>query len=166
MLMNYLLTGKIKIMKTILLLSFAFLIMRCGTDQGENKNFDYTIKNESGMKIELVPYYNGQISYINKLILNQNEIINLKKEVSPPYNDGLLMSSFFINTPSSGNLTHVEVVFNNTKKIIYQECTETNPCFNQTRNIFNPIYNDEQIETYTITSEDFQNATDCNGNCY
>jgi len=38
--------------------------------------------------------------------------------------------------------------------------------FNQLRNIFNPIYNDEQIETYTITPEDYQIATDCNGICY
>ncbi len=140
-------------------------MIQCGTDQEETKYFDYSIKNNSGSKIDLVPYFNGQANYSLKVSLAKDGIINLKKEVKPPYNDGLLMSSFFV-TPSSGHVTHIEVVFDNKKRVIYQECMETNQCFNQPRNIFNPVYNDKEVETYTITSEDSQNATNCGGNCY
>lgn len=36
----------------------------------------------------------------------------------------------------------------------------------RSRNIFNYDYNNETTETYTITIDDYQNAIDCNGNCF
>ncbi|RTY65577.1 hypothetical protein EKL97_14235 [Flavobacterium sp. LS1P28] len=71
----------------------------------------------------------------------------------------------FLGSSVQNNLTHIEITFNNTKKVIYQECTATNQCFNQARNIFNPMFRDERTEVYTITPEDYQNAQDCGGNC-
>ena len=154
-------------MKIILITIVSFLMIRCGTDQGETKTYNYTIKNNSNLKVELVPYFNGIVNHNQKKILQKNEIIDLQKKVIAPYNDGINMTSFFTtNQPYLGSITHIEVVFDNSKKVIYQECTDTNQCFNQPRNIFNPIYNDNETEVYTITTEDYQNATDCNGNCY
>ncbi|MBA5247528.1 hypothetical protein H1R16_04550 [Marnyiella aurantia] len=152
-------------MKSLILLSFILLLSQCRTDQGDTKYYEYSIKNKSNSKIDLIPYFNGQVNYNSKISIVQDGSIALKKEVDPPYNDGLLMSSFFV-TPTSGILTHVEVVFDNSKRVIYQDCTESNQCFNQPRNIYNPIYNNELKVTYIITPEDYQNAISCGGNCY
>lgn len=152
-------------MKSLLLLFTGLLMMRCGTDQGAPLYYDYKIENNSTAKVDLIPYFNGQPNYNLRISMANSVVMRLQKEVYPPYNDGLMMSNFFV-TPESGVLTHVEIVFDNTKKVLYQECTETNECYSQPRNIFNPLYNGGEVKTYTITSADFQNAANCNGNCY
>ncbi len=164
--MNYSQTGKINNMKSLSLLSFFILIISCGTDQGESKHYNYTIKNSSNQKVELVPYINGQVDYSAKVSIDINKDFNLQKDDFPPYQGGLVMYGIFLDPKKLGTLTQVEIVFNNNKKIIYDDCKQNGNCTSQPRNIFNPIYSDELNETYTITAEDYQNATSCGGNCY
>lgn len=141
------------------------LFSRC-TEQGEDRKYNYTITNNSGVIIEMIPYYNGVKDIANKVILKNTDKINKIFTDTPPYGGGLLMQYIpFSDSSIQNNLTHVEITFNNSKKIIYQQCTESNQCFNQTRNIFNPIFSNERIKNYIITPEDLQNALDCGGNC-
>ncbi|MBC7475127.1 MAG: hypothetical protein H7263_12605 [Candidatus Sericytochromatia bacterium] len=69
------------------------------------------------------------------------------------------------NSNTVGLFTHLEFVFNNSKRMIYEECSVTSNCNFLPRNIFRPEFNNEQTEIYTITTEDYQNAVDCGGNC-
>jgi hypothetical protein len=62
-------------------------------------------------------------------------------------------------------LTHLEITFNNSKKIIYEECAINSNCNTLPKNIFRAEFSSEQTEVYTITPEDYQNAVDCGGNC-
>jgi hypothetical protein len=133
---------------------------------GEIKKYNYTVINNSGVTVEVIPYYNDVKDLSNKVIIINSDKINFKYTSSPPSQGFLRMSEVpFSGLPTKFNLTGIEITFNNSKKIIYQECTGTNQCFNQPRNIFNPIFSDEQTETYIITPEDYQNAVDCGGNC-
>nr|WP_314490426.1 hypothetical protein [uncultured Chryseobacterium sp.] len=152
-------------MKSLLLSIFGLLVIQCGTDQGESIEYTYNILNASGKNVKLIPYVNGNKEVENSITLQNNQTFTKKYVYTPPGAAGFTMTGLF-NKTAIGSITHVEVVFDNSKKVIYQGCTESNQCFNQPRNIFNPIYNDEQVETYTITSEDNQNAVSCNGNCY
>ncbi|SFM51959.1 hypothetical protein SAMN05444143_101378 [Flavobacterium succinicans] len=140
-----------------------FMLMGC-TDQGDKITYDYSILNTSGKKIVLIPYIGGVKEVQNAITLQQNEKFNKKYIYYPPGAKGYNMSNLFSKT-AIGSLTHVEIIFDDIKKVIYQECTTTNQCFNQARNIFNPVFSDEQTEVYTITPEDYQNAQDCGGNC-
>jgi hypothetical protein len=152
-------------MKNLLFICMIFLLSRC-TEQGEDRKYNYTITNNSGVMIEIIPYYSGAKDITNKVILNNADKIDKTFTDTPPYGGGLLMQYIpFSGSSIQNNLTHIEITFNNSKKIIYQECTETNQCFNQSRNIFNPIFSNERTETYTISPEDYQNAVDCGGNC-
>jgi len=140
-------------------------MIQCGTDQGESIEYTYNILNTSGKNVRLIPYVNGNKELENSITLPNSQTFTKKYTYTPPGAAGFTMTGLF-NKTAVGSITHIEVVFDNTKRVIYQECTETNQCFNQPRNIFNPVYNDKEVETYTITSEDSQNATDCGGNCY
>ena len=142
-----------------------FLLCKC-TEQGEDREYDYTVANNSGVTIEIIPYYSGIKDITNKVIINNTDKINFKHTDRPPYGGSPRMSGVpFSGSPTKFNLTHIEITFNNSKKIIYQDCTETNQCSNQPRNIFNQIFSDEQTENYSITPEDYKNAVDCGGNC-
>lgn len=163
--MNYSLTGKIKVMKKLIfLILISFVLCSC-PDNGSGIEFFYKIENKSPVVVELIPYYNGTINFENKILLGVDGEKVLHK-ISTDHLDGFTMPSFFLGaSPFPGALTHIEIVFNNSKKTLYEACSETNPC-SQPQNIFNPIYSDTPVETYTITQEDYQNATDCGGNCY
>ncbi len=149
-------------MKNLLFIFIILLLSRC-TEQGEVRNYNYTITNNSGVMVEMIPYFSGVKDGNYKVIINNGEKFNKTYTDRPPYKGLLMFAIPFYGSKS--NLTHIEITFNNSKKIIYQGCTETNQCFNQPRNIFNPIFSDEQTETYIITPEDYQNAVDCGGNC-
>lgn len=169
-LMNFLITGQIKFiaMKYYIILTLILLvIVGCGTDLGGERTFNYTIANTSGVKIEMIPYYNGAKDITNKVILNNADKINKTFTDIPPYSAYFRMYKIpFVDLSTNlNNITHIEITFNNSKKIIHEGCTQINQCSNQSRNIFNPIFSDERTETYTITPEDYQNAIDCGGNC-
>nr|WP_315252122.1 hypothetical protein [uncultured Flavobacterium sp.] len=151
-------------MKNLLFIFIVLLFSKC-TEQGEDRKYNYTVTNNSGAVIEMIPYFSGVKDMNNKVIIKNGEKFNKTYTDRPPYKGGLVMDAVPFYGSNQNNLTHIEITFNNSKKIIYQGCTETNQCFNQSRNIFNPVFSDERTETYIITPEDYQNAVDCGGNC-
>jgi hypothetical protein len=153
-------------MKNLLFIFIILVFSKC-TEQGEDRKYNYTVTNNSGAMIEMIPYYGGTKDITNKVTINISDEINKTYTDRPPYGGAFRMqyAPFFGSSSIQNDLTHIEITFNNSRKLIYQECTETNQCFNQSRNIFNPIFSDERTETYTITPEDYQNAVDCGGNC-
>lgn len=163
--MNFLITGKIKIMKAIYYILILTTFISCvGTDQGEVVYWNYKIINNSGIAVELIPYYNGVKNKDKKINLTNNKFSELNIKSVPPLYGSIKMSDFFYY-PDLGRLSQVEIVFNNTKKVIYDTCFETSNCNALSRNLFNEIFNDTKTEIYTITPEDYQNAIDCGGNC-
>jgi hypothetical protein len=149
-------------MKNLLFIFMVLLFSRC-TEQGEDRKYNYTVTNNSGAVIEMIPYFTGVKDINYKVTINNGEKFNKTYTDRPPYKGLLMFAIPFYGSKS--DLTHIEITFNNSKKIIYKGCTETNQCFNQSRNIFNPVFSDERTETYIITPEDYQNAVDCGGNC-
>ena len=151
-------------MRTILFILFTFLLASCGPEMNNERNYNYTIINNSGRQVKMIPYVEGQKELQNAIVIDNNKSIN-KKITAYAGSGGLMMVSFF-NKTGLGITTHIEIVFENQKKIIYEECSTTIDCNANPRNIFGQNYMDELIETYIITPEDYQNATDCGGSCY
>jgi hypothetical protein len=141
-----------------------FGLLSCGPESSEEKHYDYSVVNNSGVTVEIIPYVNGMKEVNNKVTLQNGEIFNKKYTDHAPYSGGLSMRNIFISN-TIGLFTHFEFVFKNSKKVIYEECSEIFNCNSQSRNIFNASFNDEQTEIYTITPDDYQNAVDCGGNC-
>lgn len=157
-------------MRKLLILTVILIATGCtifeGTDQGKEKiTYDYTITNNSGVIIEIIPYdragnkdLSKKITLLNGKSLNKQAIFNkdTSERLTMP---GLIYPSF---------LTKIEIVFNSTKKINYSDdCIYNNGVSTNcnTRNIFLLEYSDDKNEIYTITPEDYQNAVDCGGNC-
>jgi hypothetical protein len=139
-----------------------FLFSKCGTDQGEARKYDYSIINSSGVVIEIIPYSNGIKYNDRKIILNNNQLINKVETIYPPYGGGIrTISALFPNF----RVNKIDIIFNGTKKVSYEDCSATNNCNAQPKNIFNHEFHDELTEVYTITPEDFEAAEDCGGNC-
>lgn len=152
-------------MKQLTNIIVLLLLIGCGTDQGEERKYNYNILNKSGLTVEIIPYYGGIKKIENKIIINNNNFINKTYTEVPPYQGGLTMGNFFIKSSIIEPLTNVEITFNNTKKVVYEVCSETFNCNTDPRNIFNITHNIELIEVYTITPEDYTNAIDCGGDC-
>ena len=140
---------------------------------GDSIDYNYTIENRSGKTVQIVPYNDGLSEISNAVILQPGEILTKMYTYNPPGGAGYSMAKLF--PPNSG---YVGISFNNEKINLYsvfsQQC---NSCvvpvsnypiiYNENaRNLFNINFNDDVTEVYTITPEDFQNATDCGGNCY
>ena len=146
--------------KLLLLIPISIILCSC-PDMGESKHYKYTIANNSGTNIEIIPYISGVKNINQKKIISNGDSLQKELEVQPPYTSGLTMRHLITD---SYDLTAIEIIFNNNKKIIYEVCPNL-ICTNK-RNIFDVESANDNIEIYTITPEDFQNATDCNGNCY
>lgn len=58
------------------------------------------------------------------------------------------------------DLMHLEIVFKNSKKVIYEGYSEIFNCDSQPRNIVHGSFSNEQTEIYTITPEQYQNVID------
>ena len=139
------------------------LFSKCGTDQGDPRKYDYSIINSSGLLIEIIPYSNGIRYSDKKVILNNNQSINKIKIIYPPFGGrGLSITTALF--PSLG-VDKIDIIFDGTKKVTYEDCSATNNCNAQPRNVFNREFNNEFTEVYAITLEDYQNAVDCGGNC-
>jgi hypothetical protein len=155
-------------MKNYILLIFVALFYSC-TDQGEVKKYDYTIINNSGVTVDIIPYdEENDINIQNKRTLLDGEKINKKLDVYPPYNDNLSLSGVLWGDLIYSRVPKAEIVFNNNKKVIYLNCTFSDlgitDCL-EPRSIFNPINNSGVIQVYTITPEDYENAIPCDGDC-
>ena len=140
--------------KMILYILIGINFVGCVTEQG--KTYYYTIQNNAGVDVEIIPY-----SQQGKLLLNKK--INL-------LNGQSLSKKDFDGTPGGGSpniaraipsdeyLTKVAFVFNNTTNNIYSRCGfiingVVSNC-DDPRNIFRPEYNNEQTEVYTISPGD------------
>ncbi len=152
-------------MKKYLIINVIFVFFGCGTEQGDDRTYNYTIVNNSGVTLEIIPYLDGLKDINYKVTLKPNEKINKNFTDRPPYEGKFSMYSFLFPRFYKSNLTSIEITFNNAKKMIHQGCTKGNQCLNIYRDIFNPIFSDERIETYVVTPEDYQSAIDCGGNC-
>ena len=168
--MNYLITGKIKIMKKLLMLISAIIIIS-GCEPGNIIDYDYTIVNDSGKTVILIPFLNGEKDLKNAITLNQGDKINKKYRYIPPGGAGYSMANLL-------NSDYIAFIYNNEKINIFsvysEQCTTCPSISNSSiiikytennRNPFNSKFNDAQTEVYTITPEDYQNAQDCGGNC-
>lgn len=129
--------------------------------RSDNPEYNYTIINNSGKDVSFIPYSYGVAKPENKVFLLNGKSLN---ESNHDFH-GISMGTLLFGNTFNG-LTHIEIVFSNEKKVKYEECSSTFNCNLQDRNILNSQYNGELTETYTITPEDYQNATPCNGNCY
>ncbi len=150
------------IMKKIILIVVTIIVCSCGTDQGEARRYDYSVINNSSVSIEIIPYINGIKNSNETIFINDKGLINKIDIDYPPYNGGFRM--IFALFPKL-SVDKIDIIFNGTKKITYENCSPTNSCNTQPRNIFNDVFNTKLTEVYTITLEDFQNAIDCGGNC-
>ena len=129
----------------------------------EKQKYDYTIVNNSGYTVNLIPYYyNGPKDLNHKITLNNGQSINKKLDVYPPYNDNLHFISFFDNF---AGVTGVEITFNNTRRLIYHSSDCPNAQCSDLRSVFHIVNSNDLIEIYTITANDYTNAAHCGGNC-
>ena len=151
-------------MRNFLLLFILSTILCSCPDMGESKYYDYIIENKSSKQITFIPYSDGNILLDKKVLLDNNKTLNKTYKDKPLYKGFSMADVIFSNRIN--NLSHIEIVFDNNRKIIYKQCTLEFNCNENPRNIFNTANNDEEKETYTINIEDYQNAIDCNGNCY
>ena len=147
-------------MKTISAMVLATVFCSCGPDMGESKTYDSSVINNSGVLVEVIPYSDGIFRKDKKVIINDAQKIN---KVYTFHRGGLLRMIVVLFPDIRVN--KIDIIFNGTKKITYEDCSPTNNCTIQPRNIFNNEFENEPIEVYTITPEDFQNAVDCGGNC-
>lgn len=77
--------------------------------------------------------------------MQDGEILNKKYTDHASY--GRYRMTGLFNSNTLGLFTHLEFVFKNSIKIIYEECSVTSNCNFLPRNIFRPEFNDEQTET-------------------
>ena len=147
-------------MKTILAMIVAPLLCCCGPDMGGSETYNSSVINNSGVLVEVIPYSDGIFRKDKKVIINDAQKIN---KVYTFHRGGLLRMIVVLFPDIRVN--KIDIIFNGTKKITYEDCSPTNNCTIQPRNIFNNEFENERTEIYTITAEDFQNATDCGGNC-
>jgi hypothetical protein len=145
--------------KLFLIISVSLILCGC-PDNGDSIEYKYSIVNNSGKTIEIIPFFTNVKDISNKILITNGNRLEKKLISDPPYNSDLSMKKII---SSNGNLTGVEIAFNNEKKILYNICNDF--ICNNPRNIFDYINNNEQTETYIITPEDYQNAVDCGGNC-
>lgn len=150
--------------KNVIIAILSLVFMGCVTEEGTTYN--YTITNNSGVTVEIIPYtQQGELLLSKKIVLSNGQ--SIKKKVL-----GQLGRSPSISTliwSNGGALTKVEFVFNSTKRKVYIGCGlvvngAADNC-DDTRNIFREEYSDDQSDVYTFTPEDYQNAIDCGGYC-
>lgn len=128
---------------------------------GETRFYNYSIVNNSGAEVNIVPYISGVAAPDLKIVLPNGQSINKVRKDQPPYQGQLYMSSLvYPEFPAGINYTQVEFTFNNSKRIIHKFEDR-----NQPRNIHNIEFNYDRTEIYVITPEDYANAVDCGGNC-
>jgi hypothetical protein len=156
-------------MKKIVSIIIVALLAASCTDQGDFKDYDYTIINNSGVVVEIVPYNENGVIEVNKRVtIGIGEKINKIKRVHPIGGDGPLNFKELLFTKAGFSFRKIDLIFNNIKKSSYSDnCLYANGVSSNCsiRNIFLLDYNNDFTEVYTITPEDFQNAQDCGGNC-
>lgn len=153
--MNYLPTGKNRIMKTklytntrhLFILVILTSLMSCIPD-GE---YSYSLKNESGKNIKINSYSsNGNLTY--SITINNNEEL-IKNGSIPGGTPGPSFLEVFFNY---NDYDSISIIYDNSKISEFDFNTESE----SERNLLV-----SGNSTFTFTEEDYQNAEDCNGNC-
>ena len=147
--------------KIILVLGLCTILCSC-PEVGGTDTYDYSIINNSQRTVTMFVYKNDVRDTSSKIILQHGERLQEKFEDSQPAG-GFSMWALF-NSQASGYTSDIEIIYDNSKTTLYHRCIDY--LCSDPRNLFDNTHNDEFIETYTITPEDYQNATDCGGNCY
>ncbi|SHF55742.1 hypothetical protein SAMN05444483_101583 [Salegentibacter echinorum] len=140
------------------LLTFIFLLTLlngCGTDQGEGKNYIFTLVNSSGYDIRIDSFFSSEEDTEIIALRNGEEITKQFNSPAPPIQEYYSYISFFQGDS-------IVINYGNEKQQIF--VIETN-CNGNERNPLNICIYDEQQETFTFTEEDFENATPCDGDC-
>lgn len=137
-------------MRKIILIITLLITFSCGTDLGEGKFYNYSIRNESGKDITIYSYrtiYPIREKPIIIQLANGESLTKTYQDALPPtgYDFGVFFEgdSIIIN-------------FNNEKKQVFTF---------KTNNERNPFWYGGISETFIFTEQDYQNAEDCNGNC-
>jgi hypothetical protein len=97
-------------MKNYFLIILATLVYSCGTDREGEKKYNYSIINNSAVKVELIPTLNGVKSLERKIILENGAVFNKTHTDYPIYTNPLNMRSFFNDF---GKLRHNNTFRNN-----------------------------------------------------
>ena len=149
--------------KLILLILIVLGFISCGTADRTEVNKTLTVVNNSSYTVEIVSYIppNTTEEYESRLIFPPGFIYTRKFKGRAGNSDFFSFSSYLVNYEFS--VEKVDIIFNNVRKITYSACTFGN-CF-EPRNIFNPADDGLENEIYTITNADYDEATDCGGNC-
>lgn len=91
----------------------------------------------------------------------------MNAKIQKEYKDGAPYDGYNIGVLLFGSSVYeLDITFNNQKKSHYKSCSETHDCNADPRNIFSHLNNGVGTEVYTVTPDDYQNAGNCNGNCY
>lgn len=138
-------------MKNLFLAFITLAIIGCGTDQGEGNFYNYSIINESGKDITINSYRTiypiREIPVIIQLANGEN--------LTKTYQDALPPSGYDFGVFFEGD--SIIINFNNEKKQVFTFITNNN---NR-----NPFSYAGITETFIFTTQDYENAEDCNGNC-
>lgn len=145
-------------MKNLILLILSITLTGCwGTDQGEGKFYEYTIKNESGVNIAIEAYFQSFPNTPPKSIFldNGDELTQTYQDVLPPspYDFGHFFGEVDRRRDS------IKVIYNNLKVDFLN-----GECDNERSPLNNCIYRSTK-EIFVFTEQDFENAQPCNNNC-
>lgn len=151
-------------MKKMFILSISVNLLLGCIHQDDSFEKKITVVNNSSYTIEIVSYippnnteqYQTRLNFLPGIMYSRKFKGNKSNYDSFNFEYYLTDGIFGVNT--------VDIIFNNTKKVTYQNCTVPGNCLNP-RNIFNPFDDGLDHEIYVITNEDYDNAIDCGGNC-
>lgn len=143
------------------LIIFIFLIISC--DKNQNiATFNFTIYNDTGVNIVLKP----SSSKSEEIIINTGNFYNQKIEVAERFNNSREFNNFKNSIFKTSE--RLVVVFDGDRKLVF-ECQgfdDNGLGCNEPDNILTTIAPENSLEvTYTFTTDDFNNAIPCNGNC-
>lgn len=155
--MNYLPTGKNRIMKTKLYLNikslFILVILTSLISCDPADTWSTTIINESGKRIKIKVYDNTpNKEFIHEIILDNQESIS--KEYTVFLGGGYHVYEMLEKDNSNQSIGSISIIYDNSKISEFDFNTESE------RNLFS-----YREKVYTFTEEDYENAEDCNGNC-
>ena len=83
-----------------LLIIILFGLLGCGPESNEEKKYDYSVVNNSGVAVEIIPYMDGNKKIDNKKVLQNSQIYNRKYTDHAPY------GGFSMGSAYSGETVH------------------------------------------------------------
>lgn len=141
-------------MKNLFLLILMSTLLGCGTDQGEGKIYTYSVKNQTDKRIEIFAYDKNNLdSEPNITIMNPDD------EITKTFQDGLPPQGYTYGVFFGGD--SLVVLYSNER---YNTFVFTS-CAGSDRNPLNTCEYHSLEEYFIFSSQDYQNAIPCDGNC-